>query len=39
MMLTGKWKRPGVWHMEQFDAVPFLERLAPAGLPWHVQEM
>ena len=39
MMLAGKWKRPGVWNMEQFDPVPFLERLGPQGLPWHVQDM
>jgi saccharopine dehydrogenase (NAD+, L-lysine-forming) len=38
MMLTGKWKRAGVVHMEQMDPVPFLERLGPAGLPWHVEE-
>ena len=38
MMLTGKWKKPGVHHMENFDAVPFLERLGPSGLPWHVEE-
>ena len=39
MMLTGQWKKPGVWHMEQFDSAPFLKRLAEAGLPWHVKEM
>ncbi len=39
MMLTGKWKKPGVWNMEQLDPVPFLERLGPQGLPWHVQDM
>ncbi len=39
MMLTGRWKKPGVWHMEQFDSAPFLERLGRAGLPWHVQEL
>lgn len=39
MMLTGKWHRPGVWNMEQFDPVPFLERVAEAGLPWHIKEM
>ncbi len=39
MMLTGQWKKPGVWHMEQFDSAPFLTRLAEAGLPWHVKEM
>jgi len=38
MMLEGKWKRPGVWNMEQFDAQPFLDRLGPSGLPWHVEE-
>jgi saccharopine dehydrogenase (NAD+, L-lysine forming) len=39
MMLTRKWYRPGVWNMEQNDPEPFLARLGPAGLPWHVQEM
>ncbi len=39
MIVTGKWRRPGVWHMEQLDSVPFLDRLAESGLPWHVQEM
>ena len=33
MMLTGKWHKPGVWNMEQFDPEPFLERLAVMGLP------
>ncbi|MCR9162176.1 MAG: saccharopine dehydrogenase family protein [Nannocystaceae bacterium] len=39
MMLTGAWKKPGVWHMEQFDSAPFLKRLGESGLPWHVKEM
>jgi saccharopine dehydrogenase (NAD+, L-lysine-forming) len=39
MMLTGTWKKAGVWNMEQFDSAPFLQRLGPAGLPWHVQDM
>jgi saccharopine dehydrogenase (NAD+, L-lysine forming) len=39
MILTGKWRRPGVYNMEELDSRPFLERLGPAGLPWHVQEM
>lgn len=38
MMLRGIWKRPGVHNMEQFDPSPFLERLGPAGLPWHVED-
>ncbi len=33
MMLTGKWKKPGVWNMEQFDPELFLEVLGPMGLP------
>jgi saccharopine dehydrogenase (NAD+, L-lysine forming) len=39
MILTGKWRRPGVWNMEQLPSEPFLARLPGAGLPWHVQEM
>jgi saccharopine dehydrogenase (NAD+, L-lysine-forming) len=39
MMLTGAWNRPGVWNMEQLDAVPFLDRLGPAGLPWQIKEI
>jgi saccharopine dehydrogenase (NAD+, L-lysine-forming) len=38
MMLEGKWKAPGVWNVEQLDPDPFLERLGPMGLPWHVEE-
>ena len=36
MMLTGKWRRPGVHHMEQFDARPFLQAVGEYGLPWKV---
>jgi saccharopine dehydrogenase (NAD+, L-lysine forming) len=32
MMLTGKWHKPGVWNMEQFDPDPFLVKLAAMGL-------
>ena len=38
MMVTGVWKQPGVFNIEQLDPVPFLEQLARFGLPWHVQE-
>jgi saccharopine dehydrogenase (NAD+, L-lysine-forming) len=38
MLLEGKWKAPGVWNVEQLDPDPFLERLGPMGLPWHVEE-
>ena len=33
MMLTGKWHKPGVWNMEQFDPEPFLNEVGPMGLP------
>jgi saccharopine dehydrogenase (NAD+, L-lysine-forming) len=39
MMITGKWKKPGVVHMEQMDPDPFLEMLGKSGLPWHVKEL
>ena len=38
MMLSGKWKQPGVWNMEQLDPDPFLADVGPRGLPWHVEE-
>jgi saccharopine dehydrogenase (NAD+, L-lysine-forming) len=38
MMLTGQWKKTGVWHMEQFDPDPFMEDLNKYGLPWHILE-
>lgn len=34
MMLTGKWKQPGVWNMEQLDPDPFMDKLNIHGLPW-----
>ncbi len=39
MMLTGKWKKPGVWHMEQFDPDPFMDALNRHGLPWTIAEL
>lgn len=39
MMITGRWKKPGVVHMEEMDPDPFLELLAKSGLPWHVKEL
>lgn len=35
MFLTGKWVKPGVHNVEEFDPDPFLEVLAKQGLPWH----
>ena len=34
MFLTGKWKKPGVWNVEEFDPDPFMEQLPLQGLPW-----
>lgn len=34
MVLTGKWKKPGVFNIEQFDPDPFMEALGRWGLPW-----
>lgn len=34
MILTGKWMRPGVWNMEEFDPDPFMDALNQWGLPW-----
>ena len=35
MFLTGKWVKPGVHNVEEFDPDPFLAELAVNGLPWH----
>lgn len=35
MFLTGKWVKPGVNNVEEFDPDPFLEQLAKDGLPWN----
>ncbi len=32
MMLEGKWKKPGVWNIEQFDPDPFMEDMNKYGL-------
>ncbi|SFG56970.1 saccharopine dehydrogenase family protein [Sporolactobacillus nakayamae] len=35
MVMTGKWKRPGVFTIEEFDPDPFMDALNKFGLPWH----
>jgi saccharopine dehydrogenase (NAD+, L-lysine-forming) len=35
MMLEGKWKKSGVWNVEEFDPDPFMAQLNKQGLPWH----
>ena len=34
MVLTGKWKKPGVYNVEEFDPDPFMEAMNRCGLPW-----
>ena len=34
MVLTGKWKKPGVHNVEEFDPDPYMEALSRCGLPW-----
>ena len=34
MILTGKWNKPGVHNIEEFDPDPFMEALNKWGLPW-----
>ncbi len=34
MVLTGKWKKPGVYNVEEFDPDPIMEELNRNGLPW-----
>ena len=34
MILTGKWKKAGVYNIEEFDPDPFMEALNKWGLPW-----
>lgn len=35
MVMTGKWKKPGVYNVEEFDPDPFMDALNQFGLPWH----
>ncbi len=34
MLMTGKWCRPGVYNVEEFDPDPFMDALNKWGLPW-----
>jgi saccharopine dehydrogenase (NAD+, L-lysine-forming) len=34
MVMTGKWKKPGVYNIEEFDPDPFMDALNQWGLPW-----
>ncbi|NLP27124.1 MAG: saccharopine dehydrogenase family protein [Clostridiales bacterium] len=35
MVLKGKWKKPGVYNVEEFDPDPFMDELNKWGLPWN----
>ena len=35
MVLSGHWKKAGVYNVEQFDPDPFMEALNKWGLPWN----
>ncbi len=39
MILENKWKKPGVWNIEQLDPDPFMEDMNKYGLPWKVVEL
>ncbi|MDA7629017.1 saccharopine dehydrogenase family protein [Verrucomicrobia bacterium] len=38
-ILSGQWREPGVFNMEQLDPDPFMTDLNACGLPWNVLEM
>ena len=38
-ILSGNWKKEGVWNIEQLDPDSFMEDLNNHGLPWVVQEL
>lgn len=38
MVVTGQWKRPGVFNVEEFDPDPYMDALNRFGLPWTVCE-
>lgn len=37
MLLTNKWKKPGVYNVEEFNPDPFMELIDKYGLPWEEQ--
>lgn len=38
LVLSGQWKKPGVYNVEEFDPDPYMEALNKFGLPWVVDE-
>lgn len=39
MMMEGKWLKPGVFNVEQFDPDPFMDDMNKCGLPWKIIEL
>ncbi|MFK5882036.1 MAG: saccharopine dehydrogenase family protein [Sulfurospirillum sp.] len=39
MMLENKWRGKGVFNMENFDALPFMDELNKQGLPWKILDI
>ena len=35
LFMEGKWRKPSVHNVEEFDPDPFMEELNKQGLPWH----
>lgn len=38
MVMSGKWQKPGVYNIEEFDPDPFMDALNRWGLPWKISE-
>ncbi len=38
-MLSGNWRKPGVWNIEQHDPDAFMTDLMKYGLPWTLREI
>ena len=38
LVVSGVWKKPGVFTTDEFDPDPYMEALNCFGLPWVVEE-
>ena len=38
MLMTGTWKKAGVYNIEEFDPDPFMDALNQWGIPWNISE-
>ena len=38
LVLSGQWKKPGVYTTDEFDPDPYMDMLGEYGLPWVVDE-